>query len=371
MVAYKLVSKAQYSNYRPASSIMQQVTFFFWLCSGADVATLKKCPTEKSKYAGIGATVFFTGLFAALAGGYALYTVFDNSWIAVACGTLWGLLIFNLDRFIVSSMRKEGKFSREFLMATPRILLAILISVVIAKPLELKIFEKEINSELIIMDQQQLARQENEVKARFMATQDSLKSEITALKQEIQTKTLQRDDLFRISREEADGTGGSKRKNLGPIYKIKEANAFAAEKELIQLKLTHENQITLLEKRVHKSDSVLTSEIAAIENAKVNGPAARIEAMSRLTQQNTAMWWAEWFIILLFIALETAPVFVKLISSKGPYDNLLKIEEHRFAMVEIEELAKINAETKGRNSGLSPMEREYVKERLDAALKSS
>ena len=98
---------------------------------------------------------------------------------------------------------------------------------------------------------------------------------------------------------------------------------------------------------------------------------ARIEAMSRLTQQNMAMWWAELFIIVLFIALETAPVFVKLISSKGPYDNLLKIEEHRFAMAEIEELAKINAETKGRNSGLSPMEREYVTERLDAALKSS
>ncbi len=161
---------------------MQHLTTFFWICSGADIAILKKCPTEKSKYVGIGATVFFTGLFAALAGGYAMYTVFDNAWIAGVSGLIWGLLIFNLDRFIVSSMRKEGKFSRELFMALPRILLAILISVVIAKPLELKIFEKEINAELIIMDQQQRARQENVVKQRFSFTQDSLKSEITVLK---------------------------------------------------------------------------------------------------------------------------------------------------------------------------------------------
>jgi hypothetical protein len=350
---------------------MQHLTTFFWICSGADITILKKCPTEKSKYVGIGATVFFTGLFAALAGGYAMYTVFDNAWIAAVSGLVWGLLIFNLDRFIVSSMRKEGKFSRELFMALPRLLLAILISVVIAKPLELKIFEKEINAELIIMDQQQRARQENEVRQRFNFTQDSLKAEIIGLKQEIQTKSILRDDLLRIAREEADGTGGSKQKNLGPIYKVKKANADEAEKELTQLKLTNENRITMLEQRVHKNDSSLTAEIAAIENAKANGPAARIEAMSRLTQQNSAMWWAEWFIILLFIALETAPVFVKLISAKGPYDNLLKVEEHRFASTETEELAKINAETKARNSGISKLEQEYITDRLDTALKNS
>ena len=34
---------------------MQQLTFFFWFCSGADLAILEKCPTERSKYVGIGA----------------------------------------------------------------------------------------------------------------------------------------------------------------------------------------------------------------------------------------------------------------------------------------------------------------------------
>ncbi len=350
---------------------MQHLTYFFWLCAGADIATLEKCPTEKSKYVGIGATIFFTGLFAALAGGYALYTVFDNIWITTASGLLWGLLIFNLDRFIVSSMRKEGKFYREFIMALPRIILAILISIVIAKPLELKIFEKEINAELIIMDQQQRARQEAQVKSRFILTQDSLKSEITSLKKEIQSKVSQRDDLLRIAREEADGTGGSRQKNLGPIYKVKKANAEEVENELNHLQAKNEERISMLELRAQKNDSLLTASIGALENASVNGPAARIQAMSRLTEQNNAMWWAEWFIIILFIALETAPVFVKLISSKGPYDSLLKAIEFRFASEESEELAKINAAIKERNSGIPQLERQYIAERLDEALKDS
>ncbi len=37
----------------------------------------------------------------------------------------------------------------EFLQATPRIILAIIIAIVISKPLEIKIFEKEINTVLL------------------------------------------------------------------------------------------------------------------------------------------------------------------------------------------------------------------------------
>ena len=49
---------------------MKKVTRFFWFCSGAHIDTLKKYPIEHNKYVGIGATIFFTALFAALSGGY-------------------------------------------------------------------------------------------------------------------------------------------------------------------------------------------------------------------------------------------------------------------------------------------------------------
>lgn len=350
---------------------MEKITAFFILCSGAETSMLKKCPTDTSKYAGMGATIFFTGLFAALAAGYAMYTVFDNVWIAGLLGLVWGLMIFNLDRYIVSSMRKEGSFKREFITALPRIILAIIISIVIAKPLELKIFEKEIAPELVMMEQEAYAKQEALLKTRFLPHQDSLKSEVASLNKAIATRAARRDELVRIAQEEADGTGGSKRRNLGPIYKAKKADADKAEAELRQFTIENEERIRLLEAAVSENNNNMQHELAAMERSKLNGPAARMDALSRLTAKSDAIWWANLFIIVLFIAIETAPVFVKLISSKGPYDNLLKIEEHRFAAHEIEELAKKNTEVKSRSETISQHEKTFVTERLDAALKRS
>jgi hypothetical protein len=347
---------------------MQKITMFFWHCSGADLELLKKCPTESSKYVGIGATIFFTGLFAALSGAYALYTVFDSILASVGFGLVWGLMIFNLDRYIVSSMRKEGKFAREFTLAIPRILLAVIISMVIAKPLEIKIFDKEIQPELIVMEQEAYARQEQQLRSRFEPTLDSLKSAVQILKAEIIAKTQKRDELRRIAQEEADGTGGSRRRNLGPIYKVKKADADAAESELLQLTTLNLKRIAALEKNTADTDSSMTTQLKALEKSKINGMAARMEALGRITGNSDAVTWAHWFIILLFIAIETAPVFVKLISSKGPYDNLLKIAEHGFVAQEIEETAQTNAQTKGRTANLPEHEKNFVSNSLDAEL---
>lgn len=348
---------------------MKKITSFFWMCSGANPDLLTKCPTESGKYAGIGATIFFTGLFAALSGGYALYTVFDNVWMAVIFGICWGLMIFNLDRYIVSSMRKEGKTARELAMASPRLVLAIIISLVIAKPLELKIFEKEIAPELVIMEQQTYAKQEEELRARFRPAHDSLRASVEFLKAEIAAKAVRRDELLKAAQEEADGTGGSRRRNLGPIYKVKKADADAVARELEALTLRNERQIQILEQQINRNDSLLTAEHTALEKKKRDGPAARMEALSRLTEQSSAIAWTNWFIILLFVAIETAPVVVKLISTKGPYDNLLKIEEHTFAVQETETMAKTNAQAKEDTSTLPQHERNFASERLDASLK--
>ncbi len=131
---------------------MKKINNFFWFCSGVHAETLRKFPTEHNKFVGIGATIFFTALFATLSGGYAMYFVFAGSstavFFAILFGLLWGLAIFNMDRYIVSSINKNGSTNRQILQATPRILLAIMIGIVISRPLELKIFDKEIRQKL-------------------------------------------------------------------------------------------------------------------------------------------------------------------------------------------------------------------------------
>jgi hypothetical protein len=347
---------------------MRKLISFFWFCSGAETEFLKRCPSETAKYTGIGATIFFTGVFAVLSASYALYTVFDSVWAALAFGLVWGLMIFNLDRFIVSSMRKEGRTTRELAMAGPRLVLALLISVVIARPLELKIFEKEISPELTLMEQEKYGQQETQLMARFTPYQDSLRSQIEMLKSEITAKALKRDELLRIAQEEADGTGGSRRRNLGPIYKVKKADADRVEKELTDITAQNQVGISGLEDLLKNNIGEMNAGLSALERTQLNGPAARMEALDRITANSQAILWAHWFILFLFIAIETAPVFVKLMSPKGPYDNLLRIAEHGFIVEEIETTARVTAESKRRSENLPEAERTFIGTRLDAEL---
>jgi len=65
--------------------------------------------------------------------------------------------------------------------------------------------------------------------------------------------------------------------------------------------------------------------------------AARMDALSRLSAASHAIAFASIFITLLFIAIETAPIFVKLIAHRSPYDYLIDEKEHVFAMANKEQ----------------------------------
>jgi hypothetical protein len=350
---------------------MRRLSDFFILCSGIHPPFLEQCPTERSKYTGLGAAIFFTGVFAFFAAAYALFTVFDNYVLAILLGLVWGFMIFNLDRYIVSSMRKEGGFFRELWSALPRIVVAIIISMVIAKPLELRIFQKEIEPELVIMEQQAFARQEQEVRHRFSDTDLKLQEEISLLNRQLKERQDHKEELVRIAQEEADGTGGSRKKNLGPIYKLKKQDALNAERELDEFRREHDARMTVLDKRRNQIDSVRSMELNNLELNKRDGLAARMEALDHLRSASDSIWWASFFILLLLIALETVPVFVKLISAKGPYDNLLRVEESRFLFQETEHLAKSSADLRKRSGEFPQEENSFIQERLNNIIRRS
>ncbi len=86
---------------------MKAIQQFLWWCAGAHVSILEKYPTEWGKvYRNSGGTIMFTALMASFAGGYAIYTAFQNVALAFFFGIFWGAVIFNLDRYIVSSIGK-------------------------------------------------------------------------------------------------------------------------------------------------------------------------------------------------------------------------------------------------------------------------
>lgn len=327
---------------------MSFVKNFLITCSGVAPEILKECPTDENKYIGIGGTIFFTGLLAFFSAGYAVFTVFDSWILAAFFGLVWGLMIFNLDRYIVSSMKSRGTWWRDFFVAFPRLLMAVLLAIVISKPLELKIFEKEITAELEIMKQEVFKRQESQVALRYTNSIDTLKGEIAGLQQQIAQKTAVRDSLAQAALAEADGTGGSQIRNMGPIYRAKQAAASQAQVELdsatariLPLMAAKQQSIAALQLK-------MTEEVSKMDRDNYGGMAARMEALDRLGQDSRAIFFASWFIMLLFIAIETAPIFTKLISQRSPYDFVLHQQENVYEMANLEQVSILRNETKNK-----------------------
>ncbi|TXB62103.1 DUF4407 domain-containing protein [Phaeodactylibacter luteus] len=321
---------------------MSTIKQFLIYCSGADADILKQCPSDEQKFVGIGGTILFTGLLAFCSATYAIYTVFDTYWAAVPFGLLWGLMIFNLDRYIVSSMKKQGGFFKDFFIAFPRLFMAVLLALVISKPLELKIFEKEINAELLVMEQEVYQEQESRIQARYAGQIAGHTSRKAALQAEIEAQAALRDTLSLMAIQEADGTGGSGKRNLGPIYRAKKANADAAQASLEQLEARLLPLIGEEQAAIGNLDSLMKADIAGLGRGAYGGMAARMDALHRLGQGSEAIYWASLFIMLLFIAVETAPIFAKLIAARSPYDYLLQEHEHRFEMESFEAVSLRN-----------------------------
>jgi hypothetical protein len=297
---------------------------FFLLCSGIDQEVITTCSNgEQNKYAGIGATVFFTAVMAFLAGSFALFTVFDNAFIALGFGFVWGLLIFNLDRFIVSTIKKRDSFLDEFIQATPRIILAIIIAIVISKPLEIKIFEKEIATVLLKEKNAMALQNKKEVANYFQSDLDKNKAQIDSLKSDVSKKEKVVNELYSVYIAEAEGTAGTKKLGKGPVYGEKREKHDASLQELATLKTTNQAKITDLETKAKTLQTDLDKKVTETQPIidGFDGLMARINALNKLP------WLPSFFIMLLFLAIETSPIIAKLLSPKGEFDFKLEDAE--------------------------------------------
>jgi len=298
---------------------------FFIICSGADTDILEQCSSgEQNKYVGIGATVFFTAVMAFIAAGYALYTVFDNLFTALFFGLIWGLLIFNLDRYIVSTIKKTGSAIDEFIQASPRLILAVIIAIVIAKPLELKIFEKEINQVLLEEKNAMTLANKNQIAAQFNPEIEALTTEINNLQNAITSKENEVNNLYDTYITEAEGTAGTKLLGKGPVYKEKRDKHDAALIDLQNLKTENKIKINAAETKIAELQGNYNTKIINTQPIINNfdGLMARVNALNKLP------WLPSLFIFLLFLAIETAPILAKLLAQKGVYDFKLEDEEN-------------------------------------------
>ncbi len=358
---------------------------FFWICSGANRRILRQCPTEYSKYFGIGGTIFFTAAMATLSGGYAFYTIFHSVPMAVFFGIFWGLLIFNLDRFIVNTMYTDGKYTiswGELGAGTPRLIIAIFLGIVISTPLEMKIFEDEIaitideiaaerikeykKEDVLLRDSLYIMREkirhESIADDRSQLYDERVKSLQTQLSTKIvdhnryqrdATKYRNLQNQFRndtIQYKNYKHRANQKEKDVARCNK--EINRISAQIESItnsKLQVLNQgsqeknNEIARLDEEIAVVDKRLAdSSYSEKVKKEFSGFQAHMLAFQKIKDKNTTTLIVSIFITLLFIIIEIAPTFFKMMIASGPYDELLREEMERKKTQAITNVSKIH-----------------------------
>jgi hypothetical protein len=303
---------------------------FLWWCAGAHQKLLKQFPSEHSKYSGLGGVLLATFVLATISAGYAVYSVFGNWLWTFGFAIIWGLIIFNFDRFLVSTMRKYGVSRRKQIwMAVPRLALALLIGLVIARPLELKVFEKEINVKMTENMHKKIQLNDSLLAIEYKAQIQSAEME---RQRAVMRKLAIEDTLHSLQAayvQEADGTGGSRQRGIENITRLK-MNAYD------QARIQYAPELALLDNTISAQDSLINNAKAGLEIKRKGYETAaaanmgfleRNKALSDLSEQEGSVYLASLLISLLIILIEIGPVLSKLIMPIGPYDIALAKEE--------------------------------------------
>lgn len=302
---------------------------FLWKAAGGDRYILERATySDQIKYMCLGGIVFATGAMAGLAGGYAFYTIFSPKGSALAdivdyptialsivFGIIWGLMIFNIDRFIVTSTGKGDGTEKitwdELKSAIPRIIMGAIIAITISKPIEIRMFQTEINIKLKEKQIEQQTAYIEKTKKNFQIELDRNSKDLTKYEQEIQDKIARHKFLESQYIEEARII------TVGP-----RALALKAQMDKVDEEIRNDKQNTEYLKLIKDKEDIETRLNNALKESQkiadgLDGLLERIKLAHEV-----AGFWITLFITLLFLAIELTPIFFKLMLNKTPYDYL-------------------------------------------------
>jgi hypothetical protein len=318
-------------------------------CSGAvpDLLARNECRSDATKYAMIGMLVLLTAVFAFCSSTFALYTGIGSLPLALAIGIAWALTIFTLDRFVVSGVRKsdvehlpsEQRFKKrlvEFLVSLPRIVLAALISVVVATPLEMRFFQREINAQLAKNEAGE-RKNAGEVLADEFKEATELRAKNDELRKSIDDARTKYLDTETLATQELAGRALTGLSGDGPVHRRLKEQAEALKKLAEENKEKSGDAIKVNEKRIARLDAERQRRQDKFADSidGSGGFLARYGALGQLADANPDMHLARTVLMLLFLSVELAPVIMKLLMRRGPYDDYIETLEHT---VRVEEM---------------------------------
>lgn len=300
---------------------------FCWWSAGVVPSVLEKCPTNQSKYTAIGILMIFIGCLASISFAFFLSHTFAIPFIlALLGGILWGILIFSLDRVVLTSFRKDETSKISIIQ---RFVLTISLSLIISEPLLLHLFRKEIALQMAQTGQTISTNAREKATARFQAEKDSLENSNREIQTRLDSLKKDRDEKQAAITEEVEGKSRTGKSGFGIAAKQKEDAFNDADAKYKEYKT--ESAVTLANNNARLAEirAEIENEIKNISatNSEADGVLAKHEALFNIikNQPGAALVYLPLFFGLLF--LETLPLSIKVFGKKSVYDITLETEE--------------------------------------------
>lgn len=313
---------------------------FLCVCGGASLEVLDRLQdkSERIKHTMFGAAVLVPSLFGVLTGANAVSKVFPSPAIYLPLGLLWGATIFVIDRLILTSMRpafgladrKWQELAQRTITTTLRLAIGAVLAIVIATPLSLAIFRKEINQELHERQHVAVAEKQNGVLKSTDERIADIKQELATIKTDNAKDEEAIKTAERALEEENSGTAPSRLPGIGRRYRDKAQSVVDLKARLqpaMNRRNEREGQLNEELKTLDAERGKAQNNVNASQLTSVSAPPAEsyslldsIEGLGRLKSKSPTAWWVVMSIELLFLLIELTPITAKLISGAGPYE---------------------------------------------------
>ncbi|NEK57058.1 DUF4407 domain-containing protein [Geodermatophilus sabuli] len=384
---------------------------------GARPDVLEVAPGARPRFVALGGVLLSTGGLALVSMAFAVHMALGVWWpLALLVGLGWGAVVINLDRMLLVGMAHDASLKRNLVLAVPRIGLALVLGIVIATPLTLQVFHKEIDAEIVTMQAEaaDAHRESLESDARFVglpelreriATQESIIAsggrtdpELAPVQSTVIERQTAYDEALATSGEleakaqcELDGTCGTGDAGTGDAYLQARAAADAQAAVVAaagsSLAAAQEAADAAEERSTDLAASSLDLDRESLErltaeqdrlqaafdgaNEDNGGILARLQALDRLGDRNATLAAAQFMLSLLFMCVEILPVLMKLLLNFGPpsaYDKLAALRDSGDVEVETMQHQSRLTVAQAREELLVMAERERIDRQKDALL---
>jgi hypothetical protein len=330
---------------------MSLVTKLLLYFSKTDRRIISLCSDAAYKtQAGNGLFVLIIGIFAFSSGSYALRTALGANWLAYLVALVYATLIMLIDREIVSATNKSGR------MIATRLVLAVFIGLVISVPIELRIFEKQINQQLkqiqndnnspyLSKKQQAESQYQNRVQAKSQRVQE-MENEASELQNRLTNELLQPDQQIQGV---AVGTG---RPGEGPVFRRLRDQLTEKGNQIAQAR----EELRKLQAEEPQKLATITDEYRQQEIPPADDLLSRYTALGAVKQDPKRGFDAStmaWGVRLLLIMLELTPALIKILQEENEYDALVRATRRR-NITRIYAIANDHMEQLTENGGQNP-----------------